>query len=56
MPNSPASNESLSPVVRKPSCSVCWEDFRDDHELEDHISSDHPDRVRDQLQIFARAS
>ena len=56
MPDSPAINEPPSRVARKPSCLVCWEDFSDDHDLDDHIRSDHPDRVRDQCEIFARAS
>jgi hypothetical protein len=41
---------------RKPSCSVCWQDFSHNHELDDHIRDGHPDRVIDEGELFARAS
>jgi hypothetical protein len=56
MQNLPVKDESPSHVARKPSCSVCWEDFSNNHDLDDHIRSNHPDRVGDQYEIFARAS
>jgi hypothetical protein len=49
--NDPPSHDNL-----KPSCSVCWQDFSHDHELDDHIRQGHPDRIVNQDELFARAS
>ena len=56
MPKKPTANDAPSQDDRKPSCSVCWQYFSHDHELDDHIRQGHPDRIVDQDDLFARAS
>jgi hypothetical protein len=38
----------------KPACSVCWEDFDQLPQLDDHIRTTHPDRIRTQEEFFAQ--
>lgn len=40
--------------IPKPSCSVCWEDFAQLPELDNHIRASHPDRVARQEELFVR--
>jgi len=49
-----AAPKQLSLELPKPSCSVCWEDFSQLHELDNHIRVSHPDRVSKQEELFAR--
>lgn len=44
----------LSLELPKPSCSVCWEDFAQLPELDNHIRVNHPDRVPKQEELFVR--
>jgi len=46
--------EQLSLELPKPSCSVCWEDFSQLPELDNHIRASHPERVPEQEELFAR--
>ncbi len=55
-PKTPTANNAPSQDNRKPSCSVCWQDFSHGNELDDHIREGHPDRIIDQDELFARAS
>jgi hypothetical protein len=56
MPKKSTVNDATSQDNRKPSCSVCWQEFSHYHELDDHIRQGHPDRIIDQHELFARAS
>jgi hypothetical protein len=56
MPKTPTANNALWQDNRKPSCAVCWQDFSQRNELDDHIREGHPDRIIDQDELFARAS
>jgi hypothetical protein len=56
MPDTPAKNNAPVQESRKPSCSVCWQDFSHYRELDDHIRKGHPDRIIDEDEFFARAS
>ena len=56
MPKTPIANDAPPQDDRKPSCSVCWQDFSQPHELDDHIRQGHPDRIIDQGELFIRAS
>ena len=56
MLKTPTANDTSSQDNRKPSCSVCWQDFSHNHELDDHIRQGHPDRIIDQDELIARAS
>jgi hypothetical protein len=56
MAKTPTANDSPAQDKRKPSCSVCWQDFAQHHELDDHIRQGHPDRIIDQDELFARVS
>ncbi len=40
--------------IPRPSCSVCWEDFSQLRELDDHIRTSHPDRIAKQEELIAR--
>jgi hypothetical protein len=40
--------------LRKPACAVCWEDFEQTQELDNHIRTSHPDRICDQEELFTR--
>jgi len=40
--------------VAKSCCSLCWEDFNEPRDLDDHIRSSHPDRISRQEELFAR--
>ena len=55
-PKTPTANNTPSQDNRKPSCSVCWQEFSRRNELDDHIREGHPDRIIDQDELFARAS
>lgn len=48
---------SSSPVRPAPgaSCSVCWQDFSQKVELDEHIRRAHPDRVSDLDELLVRA-
>ena len=46
--------EQLSLDIPKPSCAVCWEDFNQLLELDNHIRVRHPDRIPEQEELFAR--
>ncbi len=46
--------EQLSLELPKPSCSVCWEDFSQLSELDNHIRASHPDRIPKQEELFLR--
>ena len=56
MPKTRTANNAPSQGNRNPSCSVCWQDFSDRNELDDHIRQGHPDRIIDQDELLARAS
>ena len=56
MPKTPTVDNEPSQDNRKPSCSVCWQDFGHRNELDDHIRQGHPDRIIDQDELFVQAS
>jgi len=49
-----AAPEQLALELPRPSCSVCWEDFNQLPDLDNHIRAKHPDRVPIQEELFAR--
>jgi len=49
-----AAPEQLALELPRPSCSVCWEDFNQLPDLDNHIRAKHPDRVPIQEERFAR--
>ncbi len=40
--------------VRKPACSVCWQDFDHSVELENHVRTSHPDRISTPDELFVQ--
>ncbi len=40
--------------VRKPACSVCWQDFEHSVELENHVRASHPDRISTPDELFVQ--
>jgi len=54
MPDKPVSNHLPAQQPGKPACSVCWEDFDQLLELDNHARTSHPDRISTQEELFAR--
>ena len=54
MPHKTISDYQPTPQLRKPACSVCWEGFDQLPQLDDHIRTTHPDRIRTQEEFFAQ--
>jgi hypothetical protein len=52
MPETP--NRPPSEQARKPACSVCWEDFDQTVELDNHIRLSHPDRIGTPDELLAQ--
>ena len=54
MSDTPATNLAGAEQVQRPSCALCWEDFAQFPDLDNHIRASHPDRIATQEELFVR--
>jgi hypothetical protein len=56
MPYDQLPNRVGAVQVQSLSCSVCWEDFSQVLQLEEHIRNSHPERIIKEEELFIRRS
>lgn len=54
MSDTPSTNLAGAEQAPKSSCAVCWEDFSQLRDLDNHIRASHPDRISKPEEFFAR--
>ncbi len=52
--DNPGLDQPSSQQLRKPACSVCWEDFDQLPDLDNHVRTSHPERISKPEELFAR--